>query len=222
MAPTGYKLVFNDEFDGTSLDLTKWYSWRPYTIRNVSNSNVLLSDAEILTHNKFKYCYLEIRAKLAGNPNNTGHNNIFWMLRHVDEPGWQEIDLTETSSGPIDNGNNPYGINKMNSHVHCPDQPTAKGFALNTGVDLSKDYHIYAFEWTPNYVSFFFDGVEVKKITSSEICIPNLYCIVIIAQCKNRVVSECWPSTELADNTNPILSVDYVRVYQFCGFTYSQ
>lgn len=215
------------------MDETKWFSWRPYIIkREVSNSNLLLSSAEVLTKSRWRYCYLEIRAKLAGNTNNKGYGQIFWMLNNDDPTKtiWQEIDLLENASGPINNTDGPYGINKMNCTVHCPNQPTAIGLAVNTGIDLSQEYHIYAFEWTPDYITFYFDGTEVNKITSSEICIPNLYCKFIIAQCKNILspppdALECWPSTEIADNSDPIMYIDYVRVYQKlfnCSFNYIQ
>ena len=30
------------------------------------------------------------------------------------------------------------------------------------------DWHLYAFEWTPDYVAWFYDGEEVRRVTDTE------------------------------------------------------
>lgn len=224
--PPGYKLVFEDDFNGGTLDSNKWrYVEGSYAIQD---SNLILgvnnnggeirgirSDGSPLY--QFKYGYVEYRAKLADAGVNKGFSNQLWFVNVPGQSPYGEINITETATGPIDDGNNPYGINKINTTVHCPTQPAAISRPINTGINLSKDYHIYAAEWTSEYVRFLLDGKEVWKMTpSGNICVPQIYMYLIAGLCKRpntSDMSQCWPCTQQG-NGSAKLYIDYIRVYQ--------
>jgi len=78
-----------------------------------------------------------------------------------DEAGtqnWNEIDIEILGRYPNDVQFNTITPGQANHVGHYP---------LFTSPHL--DYHTYAFEWTPDYVSWFIDGVEVLKQTGSHI-----------------------------------------------------
>lgn len=228
--PPDYRLVFEDHFKGNTLDATKWTN--TYGSYSVENSNLVLgvnnNGGEIRGCNydfanrrcisakyKFKYGYVEFRAKLADTGNNRGYANQLWFV-NVPGTSYGEIDVIETATGPIDNGNNPYGINKINLNVHCPNPSTARGGRTNTGLNLSSAYHVYAAEWTPTYVRFLLDGNEKLRVNSSQLCIPNMDMFLIMGLCKRPVTTDpiqCWPAVE-PGNVPAKMYVDYVRVYQ--------
>jgi hypothetical protein len=219
--PSGYVLKFGDHFD-KPLDTTKWRITGGNV--SVSNSNLVLGangqGGEVrgydASHNylfAFTYGYVEFRAKLADAGSNKGFSNQLWLAQFSDQ--W-EIDVTETATGPIDNGDNYYGINKNNSTYHWGNYSGSKGTKYNTGLNLSNDYHIYAVEWTPDFVRFLFDGTETLKVASSQAPITNTDMCLIIGLCAKTNTgdqNDCWPTTE-APSGNASLYVDYVRVYQ--------
>ena len=216
--PPGYSLIFEDHFDGNSLDTSKWNM--TYGVVAVQNSNLVLGGSNLqggeirgyqsgVYKFSFKYGYVEFRSKLADAGSNKGYSNQLWLAQFGDE--W-EIDVTETSTGPIDNGNNYYGINKNNSTYHWGNYSGSKDSKYNTGLNLSSDYHLYAMEWTPDFVRFLFDGTETLRVTSNDAPITNTDMCLIMGLCA-RAGSGCWPTTE-NPTVNAKMYVDYVRVYQ--------
>ena len=35
--------------------------------------------------------------------------------------------------------------------------------------DICDDYHTYAFEWTPDYIAWFIDGAQIRKVTGASV-----------------------------------------------------
>lgn len=75
-------------------------------------------------------------------------------------------------------------------------------------VDLSQAFHIYAMEWTPEYVSLLLDGVEYHRFTAST---PQEKMQIVLG-----ATPDVWASGPVTPDT-PFprsMYVDYVRVYQ--------
>jgi beta-glucanase (GH16 family) len=71
---------------------------------------------------------------------------------------WNEIDI-EIMGRYFDNAQfNTITPNQTNHVAHKPMQTSPH-----------QEYHTYAFEWTPEYVAWFIDGVEVLKQTGAHI-----------------------------------------------------
>lgn len=59
------------------------------------------------------------------------------------------------------------------------------------GFDASKDFHLYAFEWLPNSIVWYADGVEVRRIDAATAPAP-------IPRTSARVVASVWAATDQA------------------------
>ena len=234
-----YRLVFNDDFEGDSLDTTKWgynYSWghshnhaawcaeenvivengiltlkgenkqhpdaqgKQGTFNNRKYDLVYTSGA-VHTHRKynFDYGYFEARLKM---PKGKGMWPAWWMLKD----GWPpEIDMLEIlcSKPNMLHVNYHYGPawNQHYSHEQV----------LDVGFDASEDFHTYGFEWTPDYMRYYVDGVQVGHDFTNISAIGEsngMYMILNLA-------IDGWDGTPDETTQWPALyQCDYVRVWQ--------
>lgn len=171
----GYSLVWEDNFNGTSLNTTNWNhetakpGWVNNELQRYTNENVELSDgklliiakkenneytsARLITKGKrtFTYGLFEIKAKL---PQGVGTWPALWMLgQNVDEVGWPacgELDIMEHV------GKHP---NFIHSSIH---NTSGYGATPYTGILEIKTpftkFHIYGMEWTKEFITFYIDG----------------------------------------------------------------
>jgi hypothetical protein len=142
----------------------------------------------------FQYGYVEARIKAAPGQ---GMWSAFWMLpaSYVDANG--ELDVSEIL------GRAPT-VNTMTYHVGA----AQTGRDLDTGIDLTKDFHTYGVDWEPDHIAWYIDGVEKFRTTSSIVAEP-MYLIV------NLFAGGEW--AEAPDATTPFpatMQVDFVRVWQ--------
>ncbi|MFA6677080.1 MAG: family 16 glycosylhydrolase [Bacteroidales bacterium] len=180
IAPEGYELVWNDEFDSNTEPNTEdWYyetgdnGWGNNEIQNYVAGSVggeqlasiedgILTitckkvDDEVCsirmnTTKSWKYAYVEARLKL---PSGKGTWPAFWMMpkNFTSWPGDGEIDIMEEVG---------YNPNYVSSTIHCDAYNGADGTQKTTQKYLStaqSDYHIYALEWTADYIKTYVDG----------------------------------------------------------------
>lgn len=181
------QLVWSDEFDGTALNENNWSymlgdgsqygnpgwgnnEWQYYTSRpeNVFVSNGELhivarqesfagfnyTSARLRTLNKADFLYgrIEGRIKL---PSTKGIWPAFWMLP-TESPlgGWAssgEIDIMES----VNLADTVYGT--IHYGGPWPDNQHSGGTRID-GIDYSQDFHVYAVEWTPQFIRWYVDG----------------------------------------------------------------
>jgi len=186
-----YQLVWSDEFDGPTLDLTKWtyeiggggfgnqekeyYTNRTDNLRFEAGSMVIEAKKEIYNGNNytsarinskgkamFTYGKMEARISL---PVGKGTWPAYWMLGSTSSwPLCGEIDIMEHI------GSQP----TMISHaLHTNEKNGAKGnnwYARKYLDNLENNYHTYAIEWEKAYadgddnISFFIDGIKTTTI----------------------------------------------------------
>jgi len=113
--------------------------------------------AEYRTKLAYTYGRFEARIKSAYR-----EGMLSSFFTYYDEGGgignWNEIDI-EIMGRYFDNVQfNTITPNQTNHVAHKPMQTSPH-----------QDYHTYAFEWTPEYVAWFIDGVEVLKQTGAHI-----------------------------------------------------
>jgi beta-glucanase (GH16 family) len=122
------------------------------------------TSARLTTREKTAFVYgkIEIRAKV---PKERGNWAAGWTLgdSYVDELSWPycgEIDIMESVGYEI---NDTTGNGRAHASVHCG----AYYFKLNnhrTGIidvqNMNEEFHLYAIEWTPDYIKAFVDDVE--------------------------------------------------------------
>jgi len=219
----GYRLIWEDQFNGHELDTTKW------NIRGVGPRRLGYNSAEAVkvedgylklyalqkgdsilgsavgTANHFtpKYGYFECRAQLQKS---SGVWGAFWIqsskIAQGDDPALfgAEIDIFEFFE-EMGNDTITHAIHWAygpNMHSIGPLKSYLKG--------LSKGFHTYAFEWTPEKYTFFIDGYKFHEETKG---ISNI--------AEYMILSMELPGTRksLEKTIFPdVFVIDYVKVYQ--------
>ena len=188
--PEGYKLFFEDEFEGTSLNTQYWSyetgnnnGWGNGEVEYYQEENAVVKDgalhivakkekvdefeytsARIKTADKvkFKYGYVEAKISL---PNQRGMWPAFWMMPNDSVYGnWPdsgEIDIMEA------NGNSIYGTSSaLHYAISHRDQYEVGYNNMNT-----RDYrsnimepHVYKLDWTEEMISFIVDDRVIKEV----------------------------------------------------------
>lgn len=236
-----YQLVWHEEFDGTALDLTQWQveekpeGWVNHELQNYVNQvspggkrtidvsdgilkiTALEEDGKIYSGriygNKaegWKYGYMEARIKL---PSGKGTWPAFWMMPTEKGP-WPlcgEIDIMEEVGYDKDN---------IVGTIHCAAYNHVKGTQkTNTLVTpgAEGDFHVYALEWTEDYIKTYVDGNNVldfpnDKQDNAETWPFSKPFYVIL----NLAWGGDWGGSQGIDPAAlPItMEVDYVRVFQ--------
>lgn len=254
VAKEGYTLDFQEEFDGTTLDTTKWTdyylphwcedaetakgnyriedgclveyitenqeAWCPTHDGTVKSSAIMSFDKSWI-HNfsgttdnhdrdtwygyKTKYGYFEMRARLADCGG--GGHQAWWLVgMQQDTDDWfhstqtGEIDILETF---FRNSNNwriaAYGWNDPNFQTswQITDSAVPSG-------DPSNEFHIYAVEWTPESLKFYYDNelyYQIDDAPDYEMgMILNIY-----TDAGSGTHNDVWPKE---------WAVDYIRVWK--------
>lgn len=216
---TGYTLVWSDEFNGTSVDTSKWNvlnqltgtGFATYTPSNVTVSNGYLhfkidyqnlkyTTGGVTTNQKFSqaYGYFEMKARL---PKGQGLWNAFWMLPQ--DGSWPpEIDIIEM------NGKYPNTV-YFTTHWGTSTAPLSRGSSY-TGADFSQDYHIFAIEWLPGKIRWFVDNIQ-RYETDPDVPVPSNPFYIFI----NTTLGVPWAGYPDATTVFPqYYDIDYVRVYK--------
>ena len=170
------------------------------------------TSARINTQNHFaqKYGRFEARIQL---PTGKGIWPAFWLLGDDHEtnhwPACGEIDILETIGAS----------DTMYSTLHGPGYSGAKGiskkFPLPSGESVNNAFHIYAVEWAPNDIKFFFDNHLIVECTPADLP-PNTKWVydhpfyILL----NFAVGGNWPGNPDDSTVFPQqMLIDYVRVY---------
>lgn len=148
---------------------------------------------------EFQYGYVEIRARV---PAGKGLWPAFWLLP-VNQTSLPEIDVMEVL------GHEP---DVLHLNFHYRDDIGRKR-NVGTSVpapDLSLDWHVYAVDWSPERIVWYFDGIEQWRYEVAR-HVPHepMYLLV------NLAVGGVWAGAPDEDTAFPAdYAVDYVRVWQ--------
>ncbi|MHC5183185.1 MAG: carbohydrate-binding protein [Planctomycetota bacterium] len=191
----GYTLVWSDEFNGSSIDTTKWnfeigngeWGWgnnelQYYTGRTenarTENGNLVIearaesyggfnyTSARMTTQSKAYWTYGKMEARIK-LPYGQGMWPAFWMMpQEYWNPGWPEC-------GEIDIMEAVNTVAWVKSSLHYgqanPQNHQSYGSAnyyLPGGGNFSQDFHVYGMEWEEGLFKFFVDGVQIGSTTS--------------------------------------------------------
>jgi beta-glucanase (GH16 family) len=242
LAQSGWKLVWSDEFNGSSIDRTKWnydtgtgwngwgnnelqyYTDRPDNAR-IENGNLVIearkeehggrqyTSGRLVTKGKFSRTYGRFEARIKV-PFGQGILPAFWMLGNDGPKGWPEcgeIDIMEViGKEPA----NVYGT------IHGPGYSGASSlggkYSLPVGAKLHEDFHVYAVEWEPGTIRWYFDGALFHTRSSADLPAGSKWVFdhpfhILL----NLAVGGNWPGYPDATTRFPqFLTVDYVRVFE--------
>lgn len=236
---TGYSLVFEDEFEGDSLDTDAWRyrgngSWRGgYSHESqvsVKDGNLIIN-AQYLTDGvygegwysgrvslKEKYCkgYFEIRCKANAG---SGFWSAFWI--QADHPyeaeyskggvGGCEIDIFEAM-----NWDETIGKDSVTQTVHCAGvDGVQEGFqSYNLGAfygnNIYEEYNTYGLEWTDEEYIFYVNGVETRRTSFGNGVSEVLEEVIVSLETPDASKLEGLDK----ETYNTEYVIDYVRIYQ--------
>ncbi|TWV97421.1 family 16 glycosylhydrolase [Chitinophaga pinensis] len=229
-AARSYNLIWSDEFDGTSLNTSKWgYENGNLGVNNekqfyqtqnvaVNNGNLVITarketvagqpytSGRINSNGKFstRYGRIEARIKLPGVQ---GLWPAFWMLGNSISTGagWPacgEIDIMEH----VNTGNTVLGT------IHWFN--TVYSYYGGNTTTTPTDYHVYAVDWDASAIRWYVDGVQfheaniLNNINGTEEFHAPFFILLNIA------VGGNLPGNNINDGALPAsMLVDYVRVY---------
>ncbi|MFZ5948562.1 MAG: family 16 glycosylhydrolase [Stygiobacter sp.] len=230
-----WKLVWSDEFDGTSINSSYWTfetgtgtnGWgnnelQYYTNRSenakIENGMLVITarqesyagrnytSARMKTQGKKSFKYGKIEARMK-LPVGKGSWPAFWMLGdNITFVGWPKC-------GEIDIIEHVNSDQAVYGTIHYDDNGhVSKGG--NTSTDVTQ-FHVYSIEWDSNTIKWFVDGRQyyfvyiVNGVNSTEE-FHNPFFIIL-----NLAIGGNWPGNPDGSMQFPIsMYVDYVRVYE--------
>jgi beta-glucanase (GH16 family) len=221
----GWRTTFDDEFNGTTLDRTKFNDQRddwikggsPYnglegdwympantavgggslvqTIRKQPMNGAAYTTGMVNTNKKFSFQYGYVESRMKV-PACDGCWPAFWMLPST--VGWPpEIDIYEFFDSDTDR--HAYFSSHWKSTT--ADQEWQSAFSSNSL--LTDAWHTYGMLWTPDYIQAYIDGVPGPRYTGKGVPHEAMYLIIQMALGKGY---------NTPDGAN--LQTDYLRVYQ--------
>ncbi|MDR2145734.1 MAG: family 16 glycosylhydrolase [Tannerella sp.] len=238
--PDGYSIVWQDEFESSSRmpDMQKWWyetgnhGWGNNELENYiagargQDTCALISDgvlkiiakkvgSEVLsirmnTDESWTYGYFEARMKL---PSGRGTWPAFWMLpkNFQNWPGDGEIDIMEEVG---------YDPNRVSSTIHCQAYNHSKGTQKGASrfvATAQTDFHIYAVEWTEDYIYGLVDGVRYFTFENDKKGNNDTWPFNVPFYLKlNLAWGGDWGGAQGVDESvlPATYEIDYVRVYQ--------
>ncbi|MCK4835525.1 MAG: glycoside hydrolase family 16 protein [Candidatus Aminicenantes bacterium] len=225
-----WTLVWNDEFNGTFLDSTKWNilegifgSYKQlYLSENISVQNgcliikseekdytvdgidIYYSSGFVHTKEIFSQAFgrFEVRAKL---PSTKGIWPAIWLLAEShDEIATTpyEIDIMEMVGPDTD-------TIYMTNHFSDKNGASQSNGGTFTGPDFSLDFHTFVIEWGEGVIRWYIDD---QLCFTSTIGVPNIPQFIIL----NTQVGDNWLGIEPDESSEfpQYYLIDYVRVYK--------
>lgn len=220
-----WELVFSDEFNSGKINPHHWQVQVKAADSNSSELQFYANDAVSVTNGTLRikaekrnvvnhgytsgfltskgllaqqYGYFEMRAKI---PSGKGLWPAFWL--YSSEPGHSdEIDIMEAI------GHDPHTIHMTQHYWDWRLQKTKSIHGQHTGIDYSKDFHLYGMWWTPEKIVWYVDGTPYHQ---SREAIPNNPMFILV----NMAVGGSWPGSPTPSTAFPAsYDIDYIRIYQ--------
>ncbi len=233
----GYTLVWQDEFNGTSIDPTNWVhelgasGWGNNELQNYTArpENSFISNGKLVIEaiqenfggapytsarmksqglREFKYGRIDIRAKL---PSGQGIWPALWMLgNNIGTIGWPrcgEIDIMEII------GSEPA---KLHGTIHWDNNGTYANYGQSTTLPsgiFADEYHVFSIIWDSQEIRWLLDNVQFNTVDITPASLSEFHNDFFFIF--NIAVGGNWPGSPNATTVFPQrMRVDYVRVFQ--------
>lgn len=234
--------LWNDEFDGESIDLNKWTfdigtgasgwgnnEWEYYTDRKENayvKDGVLhiraqkedyegqkYTSARMLTKGKFAFKYGTVEARIA-LPTGKGIWPAFWMLgENFDTVGWPACGEIDIIEA-VNTENKIYGTNHWANGSEYATYGNNTGDYRNQKFELDiTQFHTYKFTWDEKYIRMFVDDFKYHEILIEGNEGDTEEFHKPFFFLLNVAVAGNWPGFEVDDSQFPNeMLVDYIRV----------
>ena len=230
-----YKLVWNDEFAGDTLDTEKWMHrmkddmhgksrireycsvldgeghavLKTWLVPNESEVGYEIESGMIATQDlhAWKYGLFEARIKFESHP---GHHGAFWLQ----SPVYGKVKDDFTASGTEIDVIEYFGNRSLSQNVHWNAYNSKDKRADGSGnlkhrvLDtVDTEFHVYSLLWTPEINIFYIDGEETWR-TDKAVSRHSEYIILSLLTSK-------WEAMKVKPENFPDkMFVDWVRVFQ--------
>ena len=214
--------------------LTKWEPDYPFTNDNSGNKlgvyqgvSKPITTAAVISKKQFKYGYMEIRSKSA----NAEVTSSFWTTGPGPGlSGASELDMFEMFGGHKTSANWKKRLkfnmiswdntNKYKQGVSGPGQTHTRN--IQADKNTADGFHVYGFDWTPEYIKVYIDGVLhkdgtiLKSVLTDNGNDPDRW--VTDVPYWVWFDSETFPWLGLPDQSDLITpaeyQIDYIRIWQ--------
>lgn len=233
---------WNDEFDGETIDTSKWTfeigtgasgwgnnEWEYYTSRK---ENAYIKDgvlhiraqkedyegqkytsARMITKDKFAFTYGTVEARIA-LPTGKGIWPAFWMLgENFDTVGWPACGEIDIIEA-VNSENKIYGTNHWANGAEYATYGNNTGDYRNQKFELDiTQFHTYKFTWDEKYIRMFVDDFMYHEILIENNEGDTEEFHKPFFFLLNVAVAGNWPGFEVDDSQFPNeMLVDYIRV----------
>jgi beta-glucanase (GH16 family) len=239
----GWQRVFDENFDGGSLDESLWHIQEGAGVSPATNTRDAITVADgKLTINTYTaggvdytgevrtgelgrgttffaaYGYIEAQINLHTRP---GTRSAFWML----SPTWHKSPFGDpAAAGPEFDimeifGDRPEGIN-VGKHWDGFDEDHKRDTEIRTPhpaltVPIQDNDHVYSLLWTPDGYRAYIDGVEVYRSTDAITYSPEYFILSGYAFNDGRYGGRPTGGYGAKGaSTNATMAVEYVRMWQ--------
>jgi endo-1,3-1,4-beta-glycanase ExoK len=119
------------------------------------------SSAELHSKNVIKYGRFDVRMRAVSGSGIISSFFLYYDDSYLESPEpWQEIDIEIV--GKTDDAFQSNSITGTASSKTTSEK-------WHDFENLSQNYHTYSYEWPPDYIAWFFDGVEVRRTTGAQV-----------------------------------------------------
>ena len=236
----GYTLVWNDEFEGSSLNENDWNyeigagGWGNNELQYYRKENTTVKDgflsieakkqsagssmytsSRLTTQRKrnFKYGRVDIRAAL---PEGQGMWPALWMLGEsfstVGWPACGEIDIMEMIGGTSNGRSDKTTHGTIHWEGNNKDH-ASYGNSKTISKKLSEEFHVYSIVWDANSINWYFDDVLFNTADIKPTALNEFRENFFFIM--NVAVGGDWPGSPDQTTVFPQkMWIDYVRMYQ--------
>jgi beta-glucanase (GH16 family) len=238
-----WKLEFSDEFNDNKIDKTKWnvetsvkkrvditlYADKDqlaekdgnmYIYYRKSNiSDTAYNAGRFTSSGKYApiYGFFECRMHVV-KPN--GHQMAFWMMPEGKGMSSKGIDSTANDGAEIDivesTKANAYSLG-LHWDGYAKPAHKSNGRLIKAPGMHDTEYHIYAFEWAPTFLKFYFDGKVVATMTDPKLIPRVAEYIYFSGSCfgqNNWVDGDIRKNEFIQKGNTDKAYIDYIRVYR--------
>jgi len=230
----GWTLVWEDDFNGASIDNTKW------TIRNLFTHGpegeiymsdecylqggklILRSQQRNVSGHSYTSCWLDTAGKFAQQfgkveikaqlPKGKGMWPAHWLMPN-DNSCWPvegEIDIMEYIGVEPSALGDIYGTLHWSSNGNCGSDKGNGGTYKANGQDFTKDFHVYSVTWDDNQINWFVDDQLYHTTNKTQFNPSHPFFIIL-----NTAVGGGWPGFPDKTTVFPQYhTIEYVRFWK--------